>query len=129
MLVKLHGLVEQYKGNGRRLGYPTANIKAETELRDGVYFGFANLSKYTEKPALVFIGIPTTMGDVDARVEVHVLDIPDVDYYGDALEIQIEKFHRPNQKFNDVPTLIAEIHKDETEARKWFESHTLREVA
>jgi len=76
----LRGLVQKYKGNGRKLGYPTANMNAETELPDGVYFGYADLLDYRHHPALIFIGTPVTLGDTIRRVEAHLLDVQDVDY-------------------------------------------------
>ncbi len=116
----IRGTVEQYTGNGRKLGYPTANLAVVTKLGDGVYFGFANLDSYTNHPALIFIGTPTTVGDIDRRVEAHLLDIPDKDYYGLKLKLDILHFHRPNQTFDSVEKLIEIMKKDEVTARNWF---------
>jgi FAD synthase len=118
--IALAGKVTKFRGNGRELGYPTANITTETDLEEGVYFGFADLATFASSPALIFIGIPTTMGDSDRRVEVHVLDIPDVDYYDQTLNVQIDYFHRPNQRFDSVKELLSAMHDDETQARRWF---------
>lgn len=123
--VRLSGSVTPFKGNGRQLGYPTANIKVETDLTDGVYFGFADLDAYTQQPALVFIGVPTTMGDDERRVEVHVLDIPDNDYYDQMLNVVITRFHRPNQKFDSVAELLTVMHGDEAAGRAWLGSNPL----
>jgi riboflavin kinase/FMN adenylyltransferase len=118
--VTLQGQVSPFQGDGRRLGYPTANIRTATELTEGIYFGFADLASFAARPALIFIGVPTTMGEAERRVEVHVLDIPDKDYYDQALSVRIEYFHRPNERFSDVKTLIAAIQADEAQARDWF---------
>lgn len=119
----LQGIVTPYKGNGRKLGYPTANIAAHTVLKDGVYFGFATMSSYVNQPALIFIGVPTTMGDTERRVEAHVLDIPDEDYYGQALMVQIVYFYRKNQTFESVEKLMQVIKADDATARQWFRAH------
>jgi riboflavin kinase/FMN adenylyltransferase len=116
----LSGIVQPFKGNGRRLGYPTANLSVQTDLVDGVYFGWANLTQFVHQPALIFIGVPTTVGDTERRVETHVLDIPDVDYYGQQLTIVIRYFHRPNQTFTTIDQLIAVMKTDEQIARQWF---------
>ncbi|HEY5152461.1 MAG TPA: riboflavin kinase, partial [Candidatus Saccharimonadales bacterium] len=93
--VRLDGIVTRFKGNGRKLGYPTANLTTGTDLADGVYFGFADLDRWTNQPAIIFIGTPTTMGDKIRRVEVHLFDIPDVDYYGRRLSASLRHYHRP----------------------------------
>ncbi len=118
--VTLSGTVTRFQGNGRRLGYPTANLTTETDLADGVYFGFADLADWTRHPAIIFIGTPTTMGDTARRVEAHLLDITDKDYYDLPLKVSIEHFHRPNQKFASAAELIEAMQADEAAARHWF---------
>ncbi len=116
----LAGTVTPFKGNGRKLGYPTANVKLTTELTDGIYFGYADMAGFTDHPSLVFIGTPTTMGDVDRRLEVHLLDIPDEDYYELPLSITIHHYHRPNQTFGSIQELEAVLKDDEAAGRQWF---------
>lgn len=115
------GKVTPFKGNGRKFGYPTANISTSLVIKDGVYFGFADLDDYSSWPALIFIGVPTTVGDTERRIEAHLLDIPDQDYYGLALTLQISHFHRTNQTFASVEDLMAIMRQDESTARAWFE--------
>lgn len=122
--VKLSGTVTRFQGNGRRLGYPTANLTTATDLADGVYFGFADLADWSHQPALIFVGTPDTMGDTAHRVEAYLLDIPDKDYYDLPLTVSIEKFHRGSQKFANVEELQTAMHADETAARHWFNSGT-----
>lgn len=118
--VRLSDIVTKYKGNGRALGYPTANIDAQTDLPDGVYFGFADLAEYTHHPAIIFIGTPTTVGDTERRVEAHLLDITDQDYYGKKISMDIQKYHRPNQTFNSVEELLKAMRADDQASREWF---------
>jgi riboflavin kinase/FMN adenylyltransferase len=118
--VTLSGTVTRFKGNGRRLGYPTANLTTATNLADGVYFGFADLADWSRHPALIFIGTPTTIGDTGRRVEAYLLDIPDKDYYDLPLTVSIEHFHRGNQKFASTDALIKAMQADEAAARHWF---------
>lgn len=118
--VTLSGVVTPFKGNGRKLGYPTANLNVGTDLKDGVYFGFANLGSMRDNPALIFVGIPTTVGDVERRVEAHLLDVPDKDYYDQNLVITVGHFHRPNKTFDSLEELMTAIKEDELTARKWF---------
>lgn len=119
-LARLSGTTERYEGNGRMLGYPTANINATTNLGEGVYFGFANLGEYKNYPALVFVGTPTTVGSNIHRVEAHLLDITDKDFYGKTLALTVLVFHRANQHFKSVELLVEAMKKDEVAARQWF---------
>lgn len=116
----LTGTVTAFSGNGRKLGYPTANVRTETALKDGVYFGYADLGTYRNHPALVFIGTPTTIGDTVRRIEAHLLDATDRDYYLLQLTLRIKYFHRSNRTLASVQELLAMIQDDEAVAREWF---------
>ena len=121
-LANITGNVERFKGNGRKLGYPTANIRTATGLGDGVYFGHADLGEWQNNPAIIFIGTPTTLGDTERRVEAYLLDIPDRDYYGQPLHIPVEHFHRSNETFKGIDELLEVMRADETAARAWCSS-------
>ncbi len=121
-ITRLKGIVIPFKGNGRKLGYPTANIDFNTDLKDGVYFGFANLDKYQNHPCLIFIGTPTTVVDTKRRVEAHLLDIEDKDYYGLPIELSIHLFHRSSATFSSVDKLLKAMKADESAGRRWFKS-------
>lgn len=120
MRAKLQGTTKRFSGNGRKLGYPTANIKTSTDLKDGVYFGYADLGKHSHRPAILFIGTPTTVGDTDRRVEAHLLDVSDEDYYGHELKVEFRHYHRPAKTFDSIHELMAAMKSDEAAARKWF---------
>jgi FAD synthase len=118
--VSLNGTITRFKGDGRKLGYPTANLTTPTDLKDGVYFGFADLAGWSHQPAIIFIGTPTTMGETVRRVEAHLLDIDDKDYYDLPLRLSVEHFHRGNQTFTSADVLVKAMRADETAARQWF---------
>lgn len=121
----LHGTTTKFVGNGRRLGYPTANILCETDLRDGVYLALADMLNFKKHPALVFIGTPQTKGveDTSRRVEAHLLDIPDLDYYKAKIGLDLRHYVRPNEAFDSINKLTDQMMKDERYARDWFEVH------
>ncbi len=122
----IKGRTTKFAGNGRKLGYPTANLAVATDLADGVYFGWAALGKSEKQPALIFVGTPTTVGDSERRVEAHILDLIDKDYYGQNLELEVAYFHRPNQTFDSVEKLLQVMKQDEQAGRSWFSHHTSR---
>lgn len=119
--VLIKGMVKHYKGNGRKLGYPTANTQTPTNLRDGVYFGWADLADYNHYPALIFVGTPSTatLDDGSRRVEAHLLDAKDIDYYGLELKLNVQVFHRPNQTFDSIDELLVAMKSDEIAGRAW----------
>ena len=117
----ISGVVKKYAGNGRILGYPTANVAVDTPLEDGVYFGLANLAGYQANPALIFVGTPTTVGDTIRRVEAHLLDIEDKDYYGSDLELRVLHHHRTNQTFGSIEELKIAMKSDEQSGRTWLQ--------
>jgi riboflavin kinase/FMN adenylyltransferase len=119
-VTSLSGTVVRFKGNGRKLGFPTANIRVDTAARDGVYAGRAWLGAYVAYPAMVFVGTPTTVGDTERRLEAHLFDIPDRDHYGEVLRVELEHYERPNQTFASVKELIAAMRADEAAIRKWY---------
>lgn len=116
----LRGIVSRFKGDGRRLGYPTANLDVDTGAADGVYFGFADLNGYKRHPSIIFVGVPTTLGDARRRVEAHLLDITDKDYYDLPMAITLGQYHRANRTFEDADSLISAMKDDEAAARRWF---------
>jgi FAD synthase len=118
----LQGQTSRFKGDGRKLGYPTANLALDTDLMDGIYFGFADLADFKNQPAIIFIGTPTTMGDFRRRVEAYLLDIKDQDYYDLNLKLTVIHFHRPNKNFNSADELKDVMKQDEAAARAWFSS-------
>jgi riboflavin kinase/FMN adenylyltransferase len=118
--VTLKGTVTRFKGDGRRLGYPTANLTVDTSARDGVYFGWADLDGYERQPSIIFVGVPTTTGDDRRRVEAHLLDIPDKDYYDLTMSVTLAKYHRSNRTFADMDALMEAMNADEAAAREWF---------
>jgi riboflavin kinase/FMN adenylyltransferase len=123
--LSVSGKVKPFKGNGRKFGYPTANLVEEVALNDGVYFGYASLKDYKDHPAIIFIGVPTTVGDTERRVEAHLLDIADRDYYNENLDLTILWFHRGNRKFDSLDLLLEAMREDELTARTWFKNNPL----
>ena len=113
------GFVKKYKGRGKKLGFPTANIEVPIDLPDGIYV--AN-TKYDKKkyPSLVFIGAPITFKETDKKAEVYILDYSK-EIYDELLEVEVLKKLRDNIKFDSKEALIEQMKKDENEARNFFQ--------
>ncbi len=115
----LNGVVTPYTGNGRRLGFPTANIPIPADTPEGLFIGHVVLAE-KHLPALIFIGAPITLNDPEKRAEAYILDFADRDLYGEPVEFIIEHKLRDNHKYVDEATLITQMEQDEQDARAYF---------
>lgn len=117
--VNVSGAVQQYSQEGRKLGYPTANIECSADTPEGVFVGYTSLMNQ-RLPSIIFIGAPITLGETIKRVESHILDLEDKDLYGQEIQIEVIEKLRGNKKFNSRAELVAAMKADEKAARAYF---------
>jgi riboflavin kinase/FMN adenylyltransferase len=107
---------------GRKLGFPTANLSAHSEQfpPNGVYVTEARLA------GVIFRGVanlgyrPTVSGETRERLlELHLFDL-DREIYGEEMEVRFLRYLRPEQKFENVEALKAQIARDVAQARESF---------
>jgi len=116
--VALEGSIVPGRGRGRSLGFPTANLDLDHEVRPppGVYAGRVRIEA-REHACVVNIGTSPTLAEGLAEsVEVHVLDFSG-DLYGASLYVEITKRLRPERKFPSLEGLVAAIEEDVRTAR------------
>lgn len=118
--VKLEGITAKFAGNGRLFGYPTANFTVNQKIAEGIYFGYSDLANYEHHPSLIFVGVPRTVGDKQYRIETHLLDALDVDYYNLPIIVELRHFHRTNEVFSSNDQLLKAMKNDESIGRLWF---------
>ena len=118
-LLTISGVVTPYSGQGRKLGYPTANIPCPEDTPEGVFVGYTHLNG-KKLPSFIFVGAPETIGETLKRAETHIFDFSDKDLYGETITIEVVKKLRNNQKFDSVDKLLEQMHLDETHARNFF---------
>jgi len=124
---ELNATVAVGKGIGKSLGFPTANLVVDSELKlipgNGVYIVKILLDDNTEHRGLLNIGKNPTVSDWNERtVEVHILDF-DADLYGQHIEVRFLKRLRDEVKFYSMEALVEQIKKDEQITRNYFLSH------
>jgi riboflavin kinase / FMN adenylyltransferase len=107
---------------GRQLGYPTANlaVEASCRLRHAIYAVEVNLEGHRLKGVASF-GRRPTVDDGPPLLEIYLFDF-NGDIYGRAIEVFFVDFLRPEQKFESLDALIAQIRKDEAQARRILNS-------
>lgn len=118
----LSGEVVSGRRLGRTLGIPTANLlfpREVVELRHGVYACKAVVEGKTYL-AVTNVGNRPTVGGHRVTVEPWLLDF-DADLYGKHIQLLFYAFLRPEEKFDSLEELKAEIQKNALQTRKIFE--------
>jgi len=121
---ELEGPVVHGAGRGRGLGFPTANIAAEGELRPalGIYAGRARvldgpLAGQVHAAALSIGRNPTFTSATDVSVEAYLLDF-EGDLYDRRLRVEVGERLRDELKFDSVAALVAQIERDVARVRQ-----------
>jgi len=101
---------------GRTIGFPTINLYPSNEkflLADGVYATRTIIGANCYK-GITNIGLRPTVetADVSRSVETHLLDFEGGDLYGKQVRVEFLRFIRPEQKFESLDALKAQIAKD-----------------
>lgn len=107
-------VVDGYKV-GRKIGFPTANLKVDFPYKlipsVGVYAVSVHLNGQTYKGMLNIGHRPTLNNGENLSIEVHILDFDD-NIYHQKIRLEFIDFLRPEAKFNSVDELIEQMHKD-----------------
>ena len=112
------GRVVHGKHMGRTLGFPTANLDAEsTDLARGVYAVRVRLESGEEKMGMMNVGRHPTLPDGPATVEINLLDF-EGDLYGQALFVEPEAFLRGEVRFESLDALKAQLKHDRETVRR-----------
>lgn len=124
---ELSGTVVHGEEVGRSIGYPTANIEIESELKlipkNGVYAVRAVLDDQSEYFGLLNIGSRPSVNDEGVQtIEVHLLDF-DGDLYNKTLTVRLIAYIRAEERFTSLEALKAQISKDETLVRNYIDQY------
>ncbi|MDQ3556785.1 MAG: bifunctional riboflavin kinase/FAD synthetase [Gemmatimonadota bacterium] len=104
---------------GRKLGFPTANIRVEDPYkmlpREGVYavHGWVAGGRV---PGLLHLGPRPTFQGSPPSIELHLLDWSG-DLYGRAVRVDFARWLRPIRPFASAGALVEQMKRDEAAAR------------
>jgi riboflavin kinase / FMN adenylyltransferase len=112
------GIVVHGRKEGRKIGFPTANIQSKINLKDldqGIYASrikvlgqwYISATSYGNAPVFDFWQVV---------LETHILDF-DMDIYDQEVELELIEFIRPLMKFDSLESLIEQINNDCDSAR------------
>ncbi len=111
----IHGLQ-----NGRKMGFPTANLGPYCEFMqipaDGVYSALAKVDGETW-PAMLNIGFRPTFEGKARTIEAHLLGF-DRDIYFHELTLEFVDFLRPERRFESPQELAAQLEADRNKVRQ-----------
>ena len=122
----LSGEVVKGEQLGRGIGYPTANLQIEDDLKiipaNGAYAVWAQTQKCKKHMAMLNIGQRPTVSDTSSiSIEVNLLDF-NGDLYGQKLKIEFVKKIRDERKFSDVDELKSALESDAKFTREILKS-------
>lgn len=127
---RVTGTVVRGLQNGRKLGYPTANLQIADEYKLIPKTGIYAVRVYSHQwpqgtPArgyyhgMLSIGYNPTFEGKEQTIEVNILDF-NHDIYGSTLTLEFVEYLRDEKKFNSLDDLIEAIKGDEDNTRRIF---------
>jgi len=114
------GLVVHGNKLGRKLGYPTANLKVRDEDKiipgNGIYAVYALPEGYSEPlKGMMSIGFRPTVDGKQRVIEVNIFDF-DKEIYDQNLKVMVRKYLRPELKFDGLEALVKQIDQDKIDS-------------
>ncbi len=103
---------------GRTLGFPTANLRFGGKVPPftGIHAAWVHGVDKAPIAAVTSFGTRPTVDGVEPLLEAHLFDF-DGDLYGRRIEVEFVAKLRDEEKFADLPSLVAQMHKDAAQAR------------
>jgi riboflavin kinase/FMN adenylyltransferase len=115
---RMTGRVIRGQQLGRKLGYPTANIRLANlpSPLHGVFAIRARAGNGAWKDGVANLGTRPAVGGEGFLVEVHLFDYSG-DLYGQRLDVEFVEKLRDEAHFDNIDDLIAQMGEDERQAR------------
>jgi riboflavin kinase / FMN adenylyltransferase len=119
----LSGRVVRGRQLGRKLGYPTANIRLQRRRAalGGIFAVRVHGVDAAPRDGVASLGTRPTVDGVEPLLEAHVFDF-DGDLYGRRLQVEFVAKLRDELKFDDLPALVAQMDLDAAQARRLLQT-------
>jgi riboflavin kinase / FMN adenylyltransferase len=104
---------------GRKLGFPTANIRLgqRTAPVGGIFAVRVHGIGASALPGVASLGVRPTVNGTEPLLEAHLFDF-DGDLYGRRIEVEFVRKMRDEEKFDDLDAMVRQIGRDAREAQR-----------
>jgi riboflavin kinase/FMN adenylyltransferase len=119
----IEGVVEHGDKRGRAIGYPTANLPLDRYLRPrfGIYAVRGRLPDGRAVDGAANLGVRPTFEPPKELLEPTFFDFSG-DLYGQKIAVELVSFLRPEEKFDGIEALQAQMARDCEEAKRRLHS-------
>ena len=104
---------------GRKLGYPTANLRLMGKRAPlaGIYASWVHGVGPEPRASVSSLGTRPTVFGREPLLEAHLFDF-DGDLYGQRITVEFVEKLRDEERFDDLPALVRQMDKDAAQARR-----------
>jgi riboflavin kinase / FMN adenylyltransferase len=104
---------------GRKLGYPTANLRLGSRVAPvgGVFAVNVRGVEAHAMPGVASLGVRPTVDGTEPLLEAHLFDF-DGDLYGKRVEVEFVQKLRDEEKFESLEAMVRQIDRDAAAARQ-----------
>jgi riboflavin kinase/FMN adenylyltransferase len=108
---------------GRRLGFPTANIRLHRRISPvaGIFAVRVSGAGHERRPGVASVGTRPTVGGAEWLLEVHLFDFDD-ELYRKQLAVDFIARLRDELHYPDLATMTAQMHVDARRARELLDA-------
>jgi riboflavin kinase/FMN adenylyltransferase len=110
---------------GRKLGYPTANVRLGARVAPvgGVFAVRVAGIRVEAMPGVASLGVRPTVNGKEPLLEAHLFDF-DGDLYGKRIQVDFVEKLRDEEKFDSLDAMVQQIDRDARAARSILERGT-----
>lgn len=103
---------------GRKLGYPTANLRLGSRVAPvgGIFAVWVRGIGDENRAGVASLGMRPTVGGTEPLLEAHLFDF-DGDLYGKRIEVEFVQKLRDEAKFESLDAMVMQIDRDAAQAR------------
>lgn len=102
---------------GRKLGFPTANLRyPKVPPLRGIFAVRVHGVGDAPRPGVASFGTRPTVDGDEPLLEAHLFDF-DGDLYGRCIEVEFVARLRDEQRFDDLPAMVEQMKRDAAQAR------------
>jgi riboflavin kinase/FMN adenylyltransferase len=104
---------------GRKLGYPTANLRLGSRVApvQGIFAARVHGVSDRPMPSVASLGMRPTVQGKEPLLEAHLFDFSG-DLYGKKIKVEFVEKLRDEEKFDSLDAMVQQIHRDAAQARE-----------